>query len=63
MGLKAAAAASAIAFVRTRLKPKDSTNGAVFFWNDGRPLGPGTLRARVDGDEFEFRLEPSAASP
>ncbi len=56
-GLKAAAAASAIAFVRTRLGPKDSTDGAVFFWNDGKPLGPGILRARVGDELFEFRSE------
>ncbi len=58
-GLKAAAAASAIAFVRTRLKPKDSTDGAVFFSNDGKPLGPGVLIARVEGQRFEFRPEPA----
>lgn len=56
-GLKAAAAASAIAFVRTRLKAKDSTDGAVFFANEGKPLGPGLLRAHVDGELFEFRTE------
>ena len=56
-GLKAAAAASAIALVRTRLRPKDSTDGAVFFANDGKHLGAGILRARVDGELFEFRAE------
>ena len=56
-GLKAAAAASAIAFVRTRLRPKDSTDGAVFFPNDGKHLGAGILRAVVDGELFEFRAE------
>lgn len=61
-GMKAAAAASAIAFVKTRLKPKDSTDGAVFFANDGKPLGHGVLRAHVDDELFEFRSEP-AASP
>ena len=56
-GLKAAAAASAIAFVRTRLRPKDSTDGAVFFANEGKPLGPGVLRAHVDSELFELRAE------
>jgi len=56
-GLKAAAAASAIAFVRTKLRPKDSTDGAVFFANDGKPLGPGFLRASIEGEVFEFRFE------
>ena len=54
-GLKAAAAASAIAFVRAKLGPKDSTDGAVFFSNDGKPLGPGILRVRVGDELFEFR--------
>jgi hypothetical protein len=56
-GLKAAAAASAIALVRTRLRPKDSTDGAVFFVNEGKPLGPGILRVRVDQEIFEFRAD------
>jgi len=56
-GLKAAAAASCIAFVRTRLRPKDSTDGAIFFSNDGKPLGPGVLRALIGDERFEFRSE------
>jgi len=56
-GLKAAAAASAIAFVRTRLRPKDSTDGAVFFLNDGKPLGSGVLRARIGDEVFEFPVQ------
>lgn len=56
-GLKAAAAASAIALVRTRLRPRDSTDGAVFFANEGKPLGPGVLRVRVDQELFEFRAD------
>ncbi len=59
-GLRAAAAASAIAFVRARLRPKDSTDGAVFFSNDGKPLGPGVLRVHVDDELFEFRPEPGS---
>ncbi len=56
-GLRAAATASAIAFVKARLKPKDSTDGAVFFSNEGKPLGNGVLRVHVDNEWFEFRLE------
>jgi hypothetical protein len=56
-GLRAAAAASAIAFVRTRLRPKDSTDGAVFFFNEGKPLGAGVLRAQIGDEVFEFRSE------
>jgi hypothetical protein len=57
-GVKAAAAASAIVLVRTRLKPKDSTDGALFFFTSGRPLGPGTFRAQVGEEIFEFAAEP-----
>lgn len=55
--LKAAAAASAIALVETRLKSGESTDGAVFFRNEGKPLGPGELRVRAGGDVFEFPAE------
>lgn len=52
--LKAAAAASAVIFVRTKLAPGKSTDGAIFYSNDGKPLGPGTLTVRVAGETFEF---------
>ncbi|MCS7316595.1 MAG: hypothetical protein RMI94_00925 [Bryobacterales bacterium] len=52
--IKAAAAASAIALVETRLRPGDSTDGAVFFATQGKPLGPGTLIVRCGPDVFEF---------
>lgn len=55
--LKAAAAASAIAFVETKLKPGESTDGAVFFPNLGRPLGAGKLRFTAGGQLFEFDVE------
>ena len=54
-GLKAAAAASAIAFVTSELSSGDSTDGAVFFPNRGAELGPGRVVAVIDGQEFEFR--------
>ena len=52
--VKAAAAASALALVQTKLDPGDSTDGAVFFPNDGKPLGPGRLFVRTNTDTFEF---------
>jgi hypothetical protein len=55
--LKAAAAASAIALDQTRLKPGQSTDGAVFFPGAGRHLGPGRLVVRTNTDVFEFNVE------
>jgi hypothetical protein len=56
-GIKAAAAASAISFVATKLHPGDSTDGAVFFLNNGKELGPGRLVARLPGGTLEFPTE------
>jgi hypothetical protein len=56
--LKAAAAASAIALVEARLTPGQSTDGAVFFPSDGKPLGLGRLRGRLAGETFEFQSDP-----
>lgn len=58
--VKAAAAASAIAFVPTKLKPGESTDGAIFFPTAGRPLGPGRLVVKAAGELFEFDPEPGA---
>lgn len=55
--LKAAAAASAVALVQTKLAAGDSTDGAVFFANAGKPLGPGRLIVRTNTDTFEFNAE------
>jgi hypothetical protein len=55
--LKAAAAASAIAFVPAKLKPGESTDGAVFFPTAGRPLGAGRLVIKAAGEIFEFDAE------
>jgi hypothetical protein len=52
--VRAAATASAVAFVRTKLIPGESTDGAVFFPTDGKPLGPGRLLVRTNTDSFEF---------
>jgi hypothetical protein len=55
--LKAAAAASAIAFVASKLGPGQSTDGAVFFPTAGRPIGPGRLVVTAGRDVFEFQPE------
>ncbi len=54
--LKAAAAASAIAFVTTRLKPSESTDGAIFFPTQGKPIGHGTLRVTMGAEVFEYEV-------
>ncbi len=55
--LKAAAAASAIAFVNTRLNAGQSTDGAVFFAHERKPLTGGRVVARISGQVFEFNPE------
>ena len=55
--LKAAAATSAIALVTTKLQPGQSTDGAVFYPNAGRPLGAGKLMVNAAGELFEFPME------
>jgi hypothetical protein len=64
-GLKAAAAASAIAFVETNLKPGDSTDGAVFFDNQGKELGAGRFVARLGEAVYVFRPQgpPGPSTP
>ncbi|MBV9759602.1 MAG: hypothetical protein JO340_03470 [Acidobacteriaceae bacterium] len=55
-GFTAAAAASAITLVPTKLKPGDSTDGAVFFENKSKEktLGAGRFIARTCGQTFMF---------
>ena len=55
--LKAAAAASAIALVQTKLAPGESTDGAVFFGAEGKAFGAGKLIVRTNTDTFEFQSE------
>jgi len=52
--IKAGAAASAIAMVPTKLQSGESTDGAVFFPNAGKPFGPGALLVHTGGELFEF---------
>jgi hypothetical protein len=53
----AAAAASAITLIPTKLKPSDSTDGAVFFENHTKEktLGAGRLIVRTCGQTFVFQ--------
>jgi hypothetical protein len=55
--LKAAATASALALVLTRLAPGESTDGAIFFPTEGKSLGPGHVEVRTNTDTFEFKTE------
>jgi hypothetical protein len=55
--LKAAAAASAIALVTTKLAPGQSTDGAVFYPNQGKLLGTGRLVVNTAGETFVFPVE------
>ena len=59
--LRAAAAASAIALVTTKLTPGQSTDGAVFYPNQGKPLGAGKLVINMAGETFIFPLEDQHA--
>jgi hypothetical protein len=57
---KAAAAASAITLIPTKLKPGDSTDGAFFFENRTKEkgLGSGRLVAHTCGEIFFFETYP-----
>jgi hypothetical protein len=57
--LKAAAAASAIAFVQMKLAPGETTDGALFFNTMARPLPPGILKVICGNQLFEFILTES----
>ena len=54
--LKAAAAASAVAFTVTKLGPGKSTDGAIFFEHSGKGLGPGRLVVKAGGELFRFDM-------
>jgi hypothetical protein len=55
--LKAAAAASVLALGTTKLESGDSSDGAVFFPNDGKQLTGGKLVVRTNTDVFEFNAD------
>jgi len=49
--------ASVLTLVQTKLAVGDTTDGAVFFPTDGKPLGAGRLVVRTNTDTFEFNAE------
>lgn len=55
--ISAAAAASAIALVATKLLPGQSTDGAIFYPNQGRPLGIGHLLVNAAAEMFTFPVD------
>jgi hypothetical protein len=55
--IKAAAAASAVAFSLTKLAPGKSTDGAIFFEHSGKGLGPGRVVVKAGGEIFRFDLQ------
>ena len=59
--IKAAAAASAIVFVTVKLKPGESTDGAVFYATSGKHLGAGTVQVAAAGTVFEFETVGATA--
>jgi ribosomal protein L24E len=53
---RAAATASALAMAPIKLTPGESTDGAVFFLTDGKPLGAGHMIVRTNTDTFNFQI-------
>ena len=60
--LRAAATASAVALVQTKLAPGETTDGAVFMPVDGKQLGQGHLQVRTNTDVFDFNTTPDGES-
>ena len=60
--LKAAAAASAIVMVGTKLVAGQSTDGAIFYHTQGKGLGPGKLVVQAAGETFVFDPEAGDTS-
>jgi hypothetical protein len=58
---RAAAAASAICLEVTKLAPGQSTDGAVFYPNAGKPLGAGRLLVHAAAEDFVFPVEAPPA--
>jgi hypothetical protein len=59
--LRAAAATAAIVMATTSLEPGQSTDGAVFIPNSGRPLGAGRIIVETAGARFEFPVQAAQA--
>jgi hypothetical protein len=56
--LRAAATASAVALVQTKLARGETTDGAIFLVTEGKPLGGGHLQVRTNTDVFDFNPTP-----
>jgi hypothetical protein len=54
---RAAAVASALAMVLTKMAPGNSTDGAIFFPTSGKPLGAGHMVVRTNTDVWQFNAE------
>jgi len=54
---RAAAVASALAMVLTKMEPGNSTDGAIFFPTSGKALGAGRMVVRTSTDVWEFKAE------
>jgi len=54
---RAAAVASALAMVMSRMLPGNTIDGAVFFPSAGKPLGSGRMVVRTNTDTWEFNPE------
>jgi hypothetical protein len=55
--LRAAATASAVALVQTKLAPGESTDGAIFVPMEAKTLAMGHLQVRTNTDTFDFNTE------
>jgi hypothetical protein len=55
--VRAAAVASALAMVQTKMAPGNSTDGAVFFPTAGKAMGAGRMVVRTNTDVWEFKGE------
>ncbi len=55
--IKAAAAASALVLVATKLLPGQSTDGAVFYKATAKPISGGKLIVNTAGEIFEFPFD------
>jgi hypothetical protein len=55
--LRAAATASAVALVPTKLAAGETTDGAIFLASDGKLLTGGHLQVRTNSDTFDFNTE------
>ncbi len=55
--LRAAATASAVALVQTKLAPGESTDGAIFLPMEAKAIGTGHLEVRTNTDTFDFNTD------